>query len=99
MKLSVTTNQGEVIAVLTDDDVGNLEKTLARSDLIAQLAPAIAAARKKDRVNAIDCPMCGRTTHTYKSGVNKTCIARHNDETGAQCPGSCTAVSDDSCND
>jgi hypothetical protein len=41
MKVSITTDDGEVVEVLTKKDMGNLDKALARSHLMGEIFEAI----------------------------------------------------------
>lgn len=47
-RITVTDNQGVVIETLDDEDIGNLERSLARAALCDQIRLAVLVARQQD---------------------------------------------------
>ena len=52
-KISVTTNEGEVIAIITEDEMGNLNKSIAQSSLMIDILDAVKRARSKEENDMI----------------------------------------------
>lgn len=48
-KITITTNDGTIVEVLEDEDIGDLNKTMARNNLMCQIRQAIRVAKRKER--------------------------------------------------
>lgn len=46
MRITVTTDEGEVVQIFTDNAIGDLSKPLARADAIEQIREAVEQARE-----------------------------------------------------